>query len=433
MPPPTATPTIVSGALCGDGIVQGTETCDDGGTCWNGPNAGMRCPATVAGGVDCAAPGSCRPAGGDGCAENCTVETTVDFPLGDAETSQSFNLVTADAFSVSASIYGRVAFRAGQPRADLVETTAGKVFNPGDIPVVETVLDNRWTPEQSDRGIAPVAVQPGIACACIRGFAVKTCGGVPDGADCSPKCADASGSKLCAGGSNPLESCTSDQDCPNGSCGQPCNPDLGDAQCGEGFSCTSQDDLCTGDRACDFVYGPGNQASGVIGCGATGLADIDYTIAAQGIRTFSGGPTASGSALISTSSAFGSITNSTCEFDGTQVLNGPDGLPCTDDDLDKGSSIAILFTTGTASVFDSIGPLEQASSPIICADPPCTFVSGAPFMCSALQQAPPSSAGAALAAAYFEQDVSPLVSVPVLFKLVSTEPTPQPVLTPTPE
>ncbi len=58
--------------ICGDGLVQGLEACDDGSQCDGGTDDGEDCTtddtACVAGG------GSCGTADGDGCAADCTVE-----------------------------------------------------------------------------------------------------------------------------------------------------------------------------------------------------------------------------------------------------------------------------------------------------------------------------------------------------------------------
>lgn len=96
-PVPTSTPTITATAtasltpsltptvgeqLCGDGIIQSPEECDDGGSCVGGDNNGQKCPAgqaSVPGGVNCGAAGICEAFGGDGCANNCTTESVRRF------------------------------------------------------------------------------------------------------------------------------------------------------------------------------------------------------------------------------------------------------------------------------------------------------------------------------------------------------------------
>ena len=84
--------TALADAICGNGIIEAAEDCDDGGTCIGGTNAGTHCTAesecrgngVCIGGskreTACAAAGDCPggscvhcvPQGGDGCAANCT-------------------------------------------------------------------------------------------------------------------------------------------------------------------------------------------------------------------------------------------------------------------------------------------------------------------------------------------------------------------------
>ena len=71
-PPPSPTPGM---ALCGNGIVEGDEECDDGGGCRDGSNDGTLCTDDTS----CTGGGTCQPAGADGCAVNCTFETMAAF------------------------------------------------------------------------------------------------------------------------------------------------------------------------------------------------------------------------------------------------------------------------------------------------------------------------------------------------------------------
>jgi cysteine-rich repeat protein len=68
---------------CGNAVVEGDEECDDGGICAGGPDAGAACtlPGQCTG-------AECRPAGGDGCAANCTTETSYQMFF-DRESSET--------------------------------------------------------------------------------------------------------------------------------------------------------------------------------------------------------------------------------------------------------------------------------------------------------------------------------------------------------
>ncbi len=57
--------------FCGNGVRDGDEDCDDGGTCLGGTDAGRACTFGTCNG------GYCQPRGGDECAENCSFERTV--------------------------------------------------------------------------------------------------------------------------------------------------------------------------------------------------------------------------------------------------------------------------------------------------------------------------------------------------------------------
>lgn len=423
---PTDTPTVPAGAICGNNIVEEGEACDDGGTCLNGLDAGKRCPASVEGGVDCDS-GLCRPSGGDGCAENCTVEAIVNLKLGeDQDVSQTQAIVQGAALRVDLKLTGRLTVRAGRARPETVTTAAGKVFNPGDIPAVETLEENRNSPETMEQGLKPIPIPPAIACACVRGFAVKSCGAVLGGPDCSAKCEGPGGERECAGGSKSLEPCTTDDDCPSGVCGQFCNLDRGNAQCKEGSSCVSNDDVCTPDAACDFIHGPGNYASGIFGCGegTTGVTGegINYistrdSLTGKDTRVFSGGLAPKGSFVLVNSVGIGTIVSSNCEFDPSFADNGPDGMPCTDDDPDKAFVNTIPLTTGTAEgrVVNANGAegvtIADGSQ---CGGNPCIAkFTGSLFDCDDLAKDPPVATSGSLAGAYGSEDLDPLGDVAV--------------------
>jgi len=73
---PTPTPTNTQ-SLCGNGGVDGGEDCDDGAVCFGGSNQGNACTHNS----QCPGGGECRAAGGDGCASNCSDESSAVFEL----------------------------------------------------------------------------------------------------------------------------------------------------------------------------------------------------------------------------------------------------------------------------------------------------------------------------------------------------------------
>ncbi|MBI1815023.1 MAG: hypothetical protein HYR72_08605 [Deltaproteobacteria bacterium] len=192
-------------AVCGDAVVDSGEDCDDGGTCPSGDHAGARCPASVTDGVDCGADIVCKPAGGDGCAANCTTETRRTFAYAPGTT---FSRIQGAALGLTFPILG-----------SQVLTTSSHPDANGNYAVVI---------KADDVHIQPIKVgSPGNLCACVRGQAVKTCGGGPTG-----------------------RQCTFDQH------------------------------ICDGknEGPCLFIHGPGNSASGKIGCGVNGLSPIDVDL-----------------------------------------------------------------------------------------------------------------------------------------------------------
>ncbi len=192
-------------AVCGDAVPDSGEDCDDGGTCPSGDHAGARCPASVTAGVDCGADIVCKPAGGDGCAANCTTETRRVFNYAPVT---SFSRIQGTALGLTFPILG-----------SQVLTTSSHPDANGNYAVVI---------KADDVHIQPIKVgAPGNLCACVRGQAVKTCGGGPTGRQC-----------------------------------------------------TLDEHICDdkGEGPCLFIHGPGNSASGTIGCGLNGLSPIDVDL-----------------------------------------------------------------------------------------------------------------------------------------------------------
>jgi hypothetical protein len=228
---------------CGNGQVEAGEQCDDGGRCVGGSDAGMPCASDLQcygdgicdggakSGYRCAADGDCpvsrcvrcRPTGGDGCAVNCTVERRIVFELRAGQKQGSLLAPHTSGFLLRG--FSPVAF----PVAGSRVLTVGAANADGTLPFVIKEAD------------APVERVPvsSAACFCARPLELKTCGGTlfePDGT------------------ATPL--------------------------------CNSLNAQCPQDRPCVAIYGRGNAAAGLIGCGPNGLDATDETL---GVCTACGG------------------------------------------------------------------------------------------------------------------------------------------------
>ncbi len=227
---------VVPRSLCGNGIVDAGEDCDDAGLCVGGSNAGETCtrdaqcfgPGMCDGGnnigrscdgdADCT--GShcvhCRPVGGDGCAANCTSEidiraTLVAGRVGGPEVTGSGFVVNSDVLTIPLPIERLQSFRVGRPGLD------------GTVPFVVVAAS-----------VGEARVRISEHCACVRAVDFKTCGGTAFGRD-----------------GRPATSCT------------------------EGFSGR---EVCPADQPCSHVFGPGNSANGIFSCNAAGLPNVDVAI-----------------------------------------------------------------------------------------------------------------------------------------------------------
>jgi hypothetical protein len=410
-PTPTVTPTFPP-AVCGDGIVvPPTEECDDGGTCVGGSNAGTHCTAesdcvgngVCEGGVDvargcasdadCAGAGGhcvhCKAFGGDGCAANCTLEQSVVFNL--VPGSCATNSCT------DGTSYALVHFTLGGSNISLPLPLSGQqVLTMGaprnnEIPYVVKAASVKF----------PALKVSTLGCACVRGVAAKTCGGViqeVDGSqftDCTPQFV----AGTCSVNTGTV--CHLDSDCPSGQ------------------TCVVH--TCDGKNPCTYVHGPGNSSTGTIGCSSLDGITLSYTQDAGGtpdpppptpppgsgppiiVLSDTGGP---GSAVVINSAAIGQTTNGNntnkCVLSpvppatncaGTDF--GPDCKYCTDDDPQSARGAAqtlpVVTGTATAEIFNSGSPGANRGP---------YSTTGHVFSCSAVTAPTPSVTGAAVANAF---------------------------------
>ena len=344
--------TCGGGPICGDLKVDPGEDCDDGNNF-----------------------------GGDGCAANCTNEVHREGTLVNSQA-----VVQSLFIALKLPLHGTQALVTGRVRDTQVIGLGGKVITePGEAPVVA---------RKDDVKFQPISLE-GLVCACVRGVTE----GVED------------------------------------------------------------------------VFGPGNSGAGKIGCGDSGLMNVDYTVeqdhnttpgangnsgSAQGLPddpecndtlsvvpglqssaclegtdaactgpdhghlgacnsprkiTFSGGAAGKGSVLIINSTAIGLLMDKgacaeahnqdgTCRY----ADYGPDCMPCTDDDLEKGVANVQPLTSGTGKViiYDANNlagqTFDQNSS---CAGGTCvTSASGQNADCDTLSQPGNASLTGTLAAAF---------------------------------
>lgn len=437
----TATATITNTpapAVCGNGVVEGDEECDDGGICVGGDNAGTACTAEsqcigngvcVGGsrfGVACASdadcPGSqcvrCRTYGGDGCAANCTRERVITGLLG-PDTQARVALSALGGGGLSLAIKGVQRFTIGKERNGLV-------------PVVV---------KQEDVDLEPVQVTVPATCACVRGAAAKSCGGTLFEAD----------------GVTLATNCTLEDNC-----------------------------AALGKPPCAYIHGPGNSLSGTIGCAEFEPVNIRWVQDAGGqplpappatpvgagppvITLFgTGGP---GSGLFLSTQQIGTISGNcgdqvptplpTCPPPPgapptplptpTPFLYGPDGIFCTDDDPQEARGVpnTIAMVTGSVGVYIdnqyyggvgascAIDTMPQRPTPPPAPTPTATFpplVLGGAFDCSQLLGEEPSLVGAGVAGGFTALNAGNLGNVVTTFRFAfSTRTvTPTPTLTRTP-
>lgn len=378
VPSPTPTPTRTlppsTPGICGNGVVDHGEECDDGGICVGTAQAGQACTSNLdcftawdefkgvcvggekpetfcSGDNDCPSGEcvACRTFGGDGCAANCTEETTVSYDLapGILRADQTLQpgtsgvVVWGDPLVVSLPLRGKQ------------ELTIGKERN-GKITAVIKASSARFDE-------SPIST---LACACVRGAEYKTCGGAifyPDGSF--------------------TESCT------------------------EGFA--SPPAQCPERRPCAAVFGPGNAASGIFGC--QGLEAVNVRVRQDSCAGEPGGPLyvnfagrgGPGSAVLTNAISIG-----------TSI--GPcQPTFCTDLDppFSRGTPNPFVLTTGQACAT----VLCKNDDPSYPAEPKCVTGQGIP--CSELLQG--NLTGLTLGGAFIALGQQTLGDIEVTVQLVA--------------
>jgi len=235
---------------CGDGEVTCDEACDVGSVCVGGANSGMPCTGEAACGIE--EPGRCEggllafrqclsddDCGGGSC-RRCIMHGGQAVPGGTCGADCSLETELP------------ITWRPGVIEGTQLSSGSGAVVYGVDVAPVAVSLTGSSVLRMGANaagGLRPVAIRSadvvfpgasfaGAGCACLRGVAAKTCGGVLtliDGTlanDCTPGYTE--GDSLCGSGNQP---------------------------------------------PCTFVHGEGNTASGFLGC--DGLSPIDVVTTLQ--------------------------------------------------------------------------------------------------------------------------------------------------------
>jgi hypothetical protein len=299
-----------AGGVCGDGTTDPGEECDDGGICMGDPNATACISST-----ECPE-GQCEPVGGDGCAENCTLETKFPCIL----SAEAGATLQTTLFGVPLPITGRQDLRVGKATA-----------SSGEIPVVIRVDEMLFD---------PVSV-PGLVCACARG-GVKIDLGPGNAARGYIGCGQQGLAEVSYFAPIDHNTNNTDPNCENGELEF-------DVQC-VGGACqggTRDKDTCKKDSECTAVH----------------LGVCNSKI---GLEFTGGGPR--GSMFLQSMNAISLIQDGgACAKDCTIKNAGPDCLPCTPDDLNQAEPKSMPLTTGVAegAVFDANNQLGPPARKIV--------------------------------------------------------------------
>lgn len=326
-------------AHCGNSMVEAGEECDDGNNF-----------------------------GGDGCSANCTDESGRPGIFDSTQTQasvQSFGLLIGPL-----PLSGSQVLRVGKPRdTDTLGTDDTVIFKAKEIPVAI---------KAGELVIEPVSVL-GALCACVRGVPAPELFGPEVSGSGTVSCNDTGLVDINYRVIQDHNTTPGDRD--NKVQATPDDPECDDVSILPGG---------TTSHAC--VEGEGEGCDDVERFVHVGVCN------GPRVLTRSGGPAGRGSAFILNNSAIGQLAGGNCDTTGLRPGGvcpaaladyGPDCLPCTDDDLEKGTANNLPTTTGTAeaAVFDANLENHTIDKGLSCntAGAICvTSVTGRPVNCDAI-------------------------------------------------